>query len=92
MLTEQKRRCVFGVFVLILGKHTFIPIHKGTTQDSVSGSYLFNIFLNDLEIEHNSDPVLFKYAYDSTLVAPVWYNHNTSPELVLKSIFNMVQR
>ena len=48
----------------------------------MSGSYLFNIFVNDLEIEHNSDPVLFKYAYDFILVAPVWYNHDTSPELV----------
>ena len=27
---------------------------KGTTQGSVSGSYLFNLFLNDLELdEHN---------------------------------------
>ena len=68
MLREQKRRRVFDVFVLIFH---LSQVHKGTTQDSVSGSYLFNIFLNDLEIEHNSDPALFKYAYDSTLVAPV---------------------
>ena len=50
MLTEQKRRCVFDVFVLIFHLSQF---HKGTIQDSVSGSSLFNIFLNDLEIEHN---------------------------------------
>ena len=89
MLTEQKRRCVFDVFVL---KFHLSQFQKDTFLDSVSGSYLLNIFLNDLEIEHNFDPVLFKYAYDSTLVAPVWYNYNTSPELVLKSIFNIVQR
>ena len=47
--------------------HVFIAV----IVDSPLGSYLLNIFLNDLEIEHNFDPVLFKYAYDSTLVAPV---------------------
>ena len=48
----------------------------------MSGQFFLNIFLNDLEIEHNSDPVLFKYADDSTLVAPVWYNNDASPALV----------
>ena len=33
-------------------------VNRGTTQGSVSGPYLFNIFLNDLEIFFNGCPVL----------------------------------
>ena len=47
-------------------------VNKGTTQGSVSGPYLFNVFLNDLEIKLGSTPALFKYADDSTIVAQVW--------------------
>ena len=38
----------------------------------MSGPYLFNVFLNDLEIKLGSTPAVFKYADDSTIVAPVW--------------------
>ena len=44
-------------------------VNRGTTQGSVGGPYLFNIFLNDLEIFFNGCPVLFKYADDSTIVS-----------------------
>ena len=34
-------------------------VNKGTTQGSVSGPYLFNISLNDIEISNNNAPALF---------------------------------
>ena len=46
-------------------------VNRGTTQGSVSGPYLFNIFLNDLEIFFHGCPVLFKYADDSTILSPI---------------------
>ena len=41
-----------------------------------------NVFLNDLEVFMNDTPVLFKYADDSTIVAPVWKDSGTSADLV----------
>ena len=51
------------------------PVNKGTTQGSVSGPYLFNIFFNN----HYA---LFKYADDSTIIAPVWKKVDYSHQLV----------
>ena len=55
---------------------------QSTTQGSVSGPYLFNVFLNDLNIFHNDVPVLFKYADDSTILAQVNTNSDPSDRLV----------
>ena len=58
-------------------------VNKGTIQGSVSGPYLFTIFLNDyLETEHNEIQSLFKCADDSNIVAPVWKNYDSSADLV----------
>ena len=46
------------------------PVNKGTTQGSVGGPYLFNIFLNVLNINLYNHDALFKYR-DSTIIAPV---------------------
>ena len=83
---------VFALFSFNNFTCTLKPVNKGTTQGSVSGPYWFNIFLTDLEIEHNSDSVLFKYVDDSTFVWPTWYNHDTWVTRAGKSIFDMVQR
>ena len=51
----------------------------------MGGSYLFNVFLNDLDIKLGSTPALFMYADDSTIVAPVWKGgSDTSSGLVEK--------
>ena len=49
-------------------------VNRGTTQGSVSGPYLFSIFIDDLEISIDNHPALFKYADDSTVIVPVWSN------------------
>ena len=57
-------------------------VNRGTTQGSVSGTYLFDISLNDLEIFFNGCPVLFKYADDSTILSPITRNRDPCTDLV----------
>ena len=59
-------------------------MNKGTMQGSVSGSYLYNIFINDLQTDPKSNSLLFKYADDSTLIIPVWKegDSNTATHVV----------
>ena len=49
----------------------WIEVSKPTTQGSISGPYLFCIFLNDLEIEDLEGVSLNKYADDSNMLATV---------------------
>ena len=76
-LDERQQRVSSGSHVC-----TWQAVNKGTTQGSVSGPYLFNVFLNDLNIFHNDVPVLFKYTDDSTILAPVNTNFDPSDRLV----------
>ena len=61
----------------------WVCVNKGTTQGSMGGyPYLFNVFLSDLEVFMNDTLVLFKYADDSTIVAPLWNDSDTPADLV----------
>ena len=55
---------------------------RGQHKEVWGGPYLFDVFLNDVEVFMNDTPMLFKYADDSTIVAPVWKDSDTSADLV----------
>ena len=57
-------------------------VNKGTTQGSVSGPYLFIIFLNDLDVKIGAEPASIKCADDCTILAPVMKGHDFSPDLI----------
>ena len=42
-------------------------VNKGTTQGSVRGPYLLNLFINDLDLVNCPDTSLRKYANDTTM-------------------------
>ena len=49
------------------------PVNKGTTQGSVSGPHLLNVFRNDFNITLGNHDVLVKYADDSTIILLLLY-------------------
>ena len=59
-------------------------VNKGTTQGSVSGPFLFNIFLNDLEINLGSESAVINYADDTSIIVPLWKDNDCSTEFVGK--------
>ena len=76
-LRDRKQRVIFGSSVC-----NWKTVNKGTTQGSVLGPYLFNVFLNDLEIKLGNETLGFKYADDCTIIAPVYDDIDHSAELI----------
>ena len=76
-LEKRQQRVVYKGF-----EGQWREVNRGTTQGSVSGPYLFNGFINDLEINLEGRPALFKYADDSTIIVPFWGNGQCRTDLV----------
>lgn len=76
-MQDRKQRVIFGNLVC-----NWKTVNEGTTQGSVSGPYLFNIFLNDLEIKLGNETLGFKDADDCTIIAPVYYDIDHSVDLI----------
>ena len=58
-------------------------MNKGTTQDSVSGLHLFNLFINDF----NDLTSIIKYADDTTLLVKVCKNEIDLSQEVVNQFF-----
>ena len=71
-LDNRQQRVVYNSF-----EGQWKKINRGT-QESVSGLYLFNIFMNDLELVLGNQPALFKYG----IIVPIWSNGLCRTDLV----------
>ena len=63
-------------------------MNKGTTQGSVSGPHLFNLFINDLGLENCPDASLSKYAHDTTMQVIVRKAGTDCPSDVISQYFS----
>lgn len=81
-LMDRKQRLVFRG-----NAYKWYHVNKGTTQGSVSGPHLFNLFINDLEIRENEDTSIVKYADDTTLLVKLCKDRPDLSENVLKQYF-----
>ncbi|XP_068735680.1 uncharacterized protein [Montipora capricornis] len=76
-LDNRQQRVVYNSF-----EGQWKKINRGTTQGSVSDPYIFNIFINALELVLGNQPALFKYADDSSIIVPIWSNGLCRTDLV----------
>ena len=76
-LKNRQQRVVYNNFH---GEWKFV--NKGKIQGSVSGPYLYNVFMNDLELDLDGRPALFKYADDSNTIVPMWKNKECRTDLM----------
>ena len=62
-MNRKKKACFKSSTVACLHYN----INKGTTKSSVTSPYLFNLFINDLDLVNCPEASLHKYADDSTM-------------------------
>ena len=67
-LSDRQQRVVYNNS--FVGEWKEWNVNKGTTQGSVSGPYLFNVFLNGLNIQLQGVDIVIKYADD--IAIPLW--------------------
>ena len=84
-LSDRKQRVLCNGMVC-----EWREVNKGTTQGSVSGPYLFNIFLNDLHPTGLDNVSLTKFADDSSLLITVNEQSDNS-EPALSQFLNWTQ-
>ena len=84
---DRKKRLIFkGV------NYKLHAVNKGTTQGSVSGPHLFNLFINDLAIRDNDLTSIVKYADGTTLLVKVCKNEiDLSSQEVVNQFFSWTQ-
>ena len=66
-------------------------MNKGTTQESVSGRHLFNLFINDLAIRDSYLTSIVKYADDTTSLVKVCKNETDLSQAVVNQFFTWTQ-
>ena len=62
---------------------------KGQLKVAFSAPYLFNIFLNDLNITLGNHDALFKDSDDSTIITPVWKDGGRLLRSVSVTVFRL---
>ena len=84
---DRKQRLIFkGV------TYKWHTVNKGTTQGSVSGPHVFNLFINDLAISQDNELTsIVKYADDTTLLVEVCENEIDLSQEVVNQFFSSTQ-
>ncbi|CAB3994406.1 Hypothetical predicted protein [Paramuricea clavata] len=85
-LKDRKQRIVHNGIIC-----EWKMVNKGTTQGSVSGPHLFNLFVNDLTIEEENKTALDKYADDVMLQVVVLKNSQDDSLTYLNQFMNWTE-
>ena len=85
-LMDRKQRLIFKGVI-----YKWHNVNKGTSQGSVRGPHLFNLFINDLSIRDNDLSSKVKYADGTTLLVKVCKNE-TSFSKGCQSVFQLDSR
>ena len=85
-LMDRKQRLIFKGVI-----YKWHNVNKGTSQGSVRGSHLFNLFIDDLAIRDNDLSSIVKSADDTTLLVKVCKNETDLSQKVVNQFFSWTQ-